>query len=342
MSDIQLSGNDLYRLIQDKDWQAIWTLLDEGKIKPNQEIVVQFIAYQHKVFLLPCAVMDGANEVVKKLLEKGADPSQRYEGDAPLSIAVEKGNREATEMLIAAGANLNAKTRFIEGDGSQTALMIAAENCDRWAVERLLQAGADPNVLSRKKQSAIWFATSTDVSHPGGDRMKIIKQLVSSGCKLVGNELHWRVYRRDKESVQGLLELGCPAGDVFSHTEPHGPKKGDTPLGLAIETDILDTHKPEFPKLQLQMTEMLLSSGANPNTPNGRGFTPLILAVLGYEFASMMKSPNADVPIQMAQLLLKAGADPKLSPPKCEHGSALDIARKKNHVAFLKLFELAD
>ena len=343
MSDIRLSGNDLYRFIQNKDWQPILTLLDEGQIKPNEKIVVQFIAYQHTVYLLPCAVMDGANEVVRKLLEKGANPNQRYEGDFPLSIAVESRNQEATEMLIAAGANLNATTRFIEGDGGQTALMIAAENCDQWAVERLLQAGADPNVLSKKKLSSGWFVTSVEDTKRSDERMRLMKILVSKGCKLLGDELHWPIYRREVDWVRILVELGCPLDEMLLHGDRFGPDKGTTPLTLAVVWTTLDSIKASnssyFSANRYQIAEMLLRAGANPNKPDLHGNTPLALSILRWDVLPSMKVPENGRPLDMAKLLLKAGADPRFCPPDSTNGSALDVARKASATDFVALFE---
>ena len=65
------------------------------------------------------------------------------EGDTPLHVMVWRGDRDAVEVLIAAGAEIDAV-----GDMGQTPLHVAVTRADEHISELLLRAGASPSVRS--------------------------------------------------------------------------------------------------------------------------------------------------------------------------------------------------
>lgn len=330
MSENQISDADVFRLIEAKNWDIIIALLDQGKLNPNKKLVKQFFAERLNHFLLPMMVEDKANRVVQKLLEKGANPNQRNDSLHCLSLAVELGNREALEMLLNAGADLETTARQSEDGGGETALMLAAHEHNLWAVERLIEAGADPAKVTKKRQTGIWFVCREDYQKRFEERSNIIRKLINAGCKLLGTELHWPVYHRDVELVALLLNLGCPVNEPFSHNEFDGPRKGDTPLTLAVETSVGDMADSMLnasisAKAKAEIINRLLSSKANPNIPNGKGQTPLLLALIGNDLETTKK-------------LLVAGGDRYLCPPNSKMGSAMDYAKEHELAHFIALF----
>lgn len=86
---------------------------------------------------LSYAIEQGNADLVRALLEAGADPNAktRY-GNAPLHIAVDK--PEILTLLLGAKADPD-----IESSAGTTAIVSAIENGNRDAVEKLLEAGAD-------------------------------------------------------------------------------------------------------------------------------------------------------------------------------------------------------
>lgn len=83
----------------------------------------------------------GHPEAVKLLLERGArvnDASRNRMRVAPLHSALAGSDRGIADLLLAAGADVNA----VQADG-YTPLHEAAQNGDRDMVERLVAAGAD-------------------------------------------------------------------------------------------------------------------------------------------------------------------------------------------------------
>ncbi len=334
---------DVYWLLEKNDWPAILKLIDAGALEPNQKIVVQMIAYQHAMYLLPVAVQRKEHAVIRALLAKGANPNQRYELETPLIIACDNRDHEAIELLLGARANVDIAAPPADGEEGQTPLMIAAEDFDLWTVERLLRAGAKPSrTTPRRKHSAAWFVTIADDPRKFPERAAVIRALVSAGCKLAGNELHWPVYHRDAELVGLLLELGCPVNEIVSHGDSHGPRKGETPLTLAVEGSVVDlavrvVGAKSLSERKRDIVAGLLSAGADPNRANDKGQTPLLLAAMGYERMRVMESEIGSE-LEKVRLLLDAGADPDFCPPESKAGSALDFVRKENVQVLVDLF----
>jgi uncharacterized protein len=69
--------------------------------------------------------------------------SKDVDGDTPLHVMVWRGDRDAVEVLIAAGARIDAV-----GDMGQTPLHVAVMRADEHISELLLRAGASPNIRS--------------------------------------------------------------------------------------------------------------------------------------------------------------------------------------------------
>lgn len=92
-------------------------------------------------------------EAVRILLAAGADPNlEGSEGDSPLRVCVELGDREAAAMLLRCGA-----TKTVDGAGGlsgMSALGRAASRLDLAMIELLLKAGADPEALDADMRAA--------------------------------------------------------------------------------------------------------------------------------------------------------------------------------------------
>jgi len=86
------------------------------------------------------ASQKGHKEIVKLLIAEGADVNAKDKyGMTPLHLAETK---EAAELLIANGADVNART----GDG-QTPLLFAVMSGSKETVEILIAKGADVNAM---------------------------------------------------------------------------------------------------------------------------------------------------------------------------------------------------
>ena len=126
-----------------------------------------------------------ANQAMEKLIEAGADIEVRstYGGDTPLCQAVSFGSLDLIEILIKAGANVDAK-----GVDGYAPLNLVASMCfvgfEYWAqaeetvtkMSRLLiKAGADVDTVSSRKQTALMDAVQIN-------NQVVVRELIQSNC----------------------------------------------------------------------------------------------------------------------------------------------------------------
>ena len=113
--------------------------------------------YAHGHTPLMQAALDGNTEIVRELLNRGADINQRDDnGRTALMFAVINGHYDTMKVLLEYGADVNAKS-YIGG----TALMGAALAGDLRMVQALLDQGADLHArLTETNASAMTLAAS--------------------------------------------------------------------------------------------------------------------------------------------------------------------------------------
>jgi len=98
---------------------------------------------------LHAAVKWGYGAVAELLIAHGADVNARtVSGEAPLHYAAEDGNEEIASLLLASGADLQAKN-----NAGQTALHWAAQNGHTGMATLLLAHGADVNARDHLDQT---------------------------------------------------------------------------------------------------------------------------------------------------------------------------------------------
>lgn len=100
---------------------------------------------------LMMAALKGHVDLVKKLIERGADVNKT--GWAPLHYAATSGQLAIMELLLDESAYIDA-----ESPNGTTPLMMAAQYGTPSAVKLLLDAGADPTLRNQLGLSAIDFA----------------------------------------------------------------------------------------------------------------------------------------------------------------------------------------
>lgn len=99
-----------------------------------------------KITALTQGLRSGSDEVVKFLLNAGADPNRAAADDRkPLMLAARAGLDESVRYLLDKGAQINGRN---EKDGT-TALMWAANNGRKRIVELLIERGADPSLTAK-------------------------------------------------------------------------------------------------------------------------------------------------------------------------------------------------
>jgi ankyrin repeat protein len=132
----------------------------------------------------------GAADVVKLLIDRGADARYDQQGYTVLMAAAEGGERTVVQLLLAKGADARAKNR-----AGWTALHGAALAGDRGVAEDLLARGAEANAADtlQGRTPLLWAAA--------GGRGDVVKLLVDHGADV-----------NVRESLGGTTPLICAAG----------------------------------------------------------------------------------------------------------------------------------
>jgi ankyrin repeat protein len=221
-------------------------------VELNTRITEQLFAPLH------FAVMVGCILTTQVLIAAGADVNVRTAGGiTPLCFAVLQNRIDAIKALIEAGADVNMRE-----DAGRAPLHHAVANDNKITLRMLIAAGADVNVRTGRGVTPLCFA----VQH---NRIGAIKALIEAGADVnartaVGlSPLHFGVQRMRAHAVQLLIEAGA---DVNTFTD-----EGYAPLHVAVGWN------------QASVVRVLLAApGANVNiqTADGKKDTPLHIAAL--------------------------------------------------------------
>ena len=303
-------ASPLVDAVQAKNREAAVALLDKG-VDVRQRSADGTTA-------LHWAVHYDDRDLVKRLLKSGADASAVNDyGSSPLQEAAVVADPAVIEMLLKAGADVDSPNP--EG---QTALMVVARTGSVDSAKVLLKHGAKVNATeSWGGQSSLMWAAAQ--SQP-----EMVKLLVEHGADVnarsVVRDWQRRVTaegRPKNENHGGFTPMlyaareGCMAciknllkghADI-NLTDPDGT----TPLNMALLNMRFDT------------AANLISLHADVNRWDFWGRTPLYNAI---DLNTVPRGGRPDLPsldnttgLDVAELLLKAGADPnpqlKLRPP---------------------------
>ena len=119
-----------------------------------REQLKQMKMYDEESFLKNVA--ESRTELVKLFLKADFRPNPRNEDNwTALMVAARKGQSDIVQLLLKAGANVNAK----EGGDGQTALIIAAWSRHNEIVQLLLNEGAKVDLKNENGQTALHVAT---------------------------------------------------------------------------------------------------------------------------------------------------------------------------------------
>ena len=158
---------------------------------------------------------------VQALLEQepGSVTATEPDGTTALHYAVHRGNLDTVEALLAAGARVDAVTRY-----GVRPLALAVENGNAAVVRRLLAAGADPNGSQPGGETVLMTAART------GDP-ETVRALIAQGADVAAREemrsqtpLMWAAVAGNADAITALVAAGA---DVHARsTTPEKPNKG--------------------------------------------------------------------------------------------------------------------
>ena len=297
-----------------------------------QEIAAQF--YQ--------SIRNNDLSALQTLLKTSDVNTRDSRETTPIMWAAAYGTLDAMNMLIGAGADVNAKNAF-----DATALHWCAGDLNK--VRLLVEKGANVNAVSKMGRTPLLIAAA----HSGGS--PVVEFLLSKGAraavmdKAFNSPLSVAAHAGNVASVRALLEHGVNVGpkDIASavalmnaadngHAEivkiliekganvnatspPDFGTVKNGPIALGTMTPLLFAS----PYGGAGVVRLLLDAGANVNVQEKRGMTPLILAV-----ASDHPDPK------VIKMLLAKGADPKIKDKNGEN--TFDWAKKFNNPAVLE------
>lgn len=232
------------------------------------------------------AVARGEREMTELLLERGADVNVKGSlGQTPLHRAVDSENVGLARLLLERGADVNA-----EDHGRETPLHRAVHSANTELTELLLERGADVHAKDRWEKTPLVGAVSQG-------NIEQVKLLLERGADVKARDydgktpLHWVARELDDETssvtvplATVLLEAGADANAKAFPDNPSLPLEGNrTPLQLAARVG------------DCPLAKLLLKWGAVVHATDFVGETPLHWAADG----------------EMVRILLEAGADIK-------------------------------
>ncbi|MEG4021668.1 ankyrin repeat domain-containing protein [Microcoleus sp. S13C4] len=204
-------------------------------------------------------------------------------GITPLFFA---GSPEMAKLLIAKGANVNAKNK-----NGITPLHTARSKA---IAQILLAAGAKINIKEDNARNGKGTTLLHNAAKIGFK--ELVQHLIKDGANVVIRDGRKRTplhYAATKE-VAALLMLDINARD----------ESGNTPLHQAVKYDYLHS---DLPRARLEIVSFLIANGAKVNVKDCYGHTPLHIAVFNRRVA--MSNNMQNINMQNIERLLEHGAE---------------------------------
>ncbi len=224
------------------------------------------------------AARNGNIEVLKELVSRGAR-LDRWDNDGRTALmhAVEQKHAAAVRLLISAGADIDEVSNTYA-----TPLIIAVQNSDLQLVKILLQAGAKVNTGSQNGKRALGLAKANRNDEIAAELLKADPNAEDEPTGLFANF-----------SLKSTLDPKVPKKNEIVRSE------ADNELIKLVTSG--PGHDQTMPD-HIQEIQALLQKGADPNTKNDQGQTPLMLAVINKNISALLVllQAKASVDIQDA------------------------------------------
>ncbi|MFB8787332.1 MAG: ankyrin repeat domain-containing protein [Potamolinea sp.] len=248
--------------------------------------------------LLLLALRNNEQEVAQLLIAKGADVNAKNKnGETPLHLAR---SQEMAQLLIAKGADVNAKNK-----NGETPLHLARS---QEMVQLLIAKGADVNAKNKNGETPLRLALRIN-------KQEIAQLLIANGADVNARDnygetlLNLALLNNKQEIAQLLIANGADVNARDNY--------GSTLLNLALQSN------------KQKIAQLLIANGADVNAKDKYGETPLNLALQSnkQKIAQLLIANGADVnakdkhgkpllhlalqnnPQKVAQLLIAKGAD---------------------------------
>lgn len=155
----------------------VQSLLDNFKFNFEALSDVNFDNIVYGASALWCAVFSGNLDIVKLLVQRGAQVNHETRSKStPLRAACFQGRLDIVKYLVHHGAIVNMTNNF-----NNTCLMISAHRGHKEIVEFLLVEGADPNCQALCGATALHYAADNG-------SLELCQLLIEFGAELLKNE----------------------------------------------------------------------------------------------------------------------------------------------------------
>ncbi len=268
--------------------------------------------------------------VLDALLRAGADvDSPNADGQTTLMVVARTSNVAAADLLIKHGANVNAR----EARKGQTALMWATAESQPAIVKVLLAHGADANARSTVYDWERRVTAEPRMKNMPSGGFTPLLYAAREGCLECAQELVQAGAKVDMTDPDGITPILSALLNAHFDTAKYllstktNPHKWDwwgrTPLYAAVDYNTVPHGgRPDRPSLDettsLQMIEILLDAGVNPNAQL-KLFPP-------YRSLRMDRGADAVIDIGTTPLLRAArSGDVEAIKLLLEHGALVDL-----------------
>ncbi len=272
---------------------------------------------RHAETPLMYAAYVGSLDAMKLLLKDGASVDAQSQSGAT-ALIWSATDLAKVRLLIDHGANVNLATKR-----RRTALLVAAmSDPSADIVKLLIEKGADPKAMDFLRTTSLRAATL-------GNDTETIRMLIDAGVDVNAADLPGITplmmaagWNGNTQAVQMLLAKGANANAVSRPVMGLPARNGASEFGSLTALIMAAPFGPP------EMIGDLLAAGENPNAPDVRGMTPIMLAV-----ATDHQDPA------VIKMLLDHGAEPTA---KSKIGdSALDWAQRAALPPGLKLLKVS-
>ena len=230
------------------------------------------------------AMQLGTSNIVRCLLEHGADPNLVYEEGKTL-LHLELGPHRSSwprvtgcsddhliiELLLEYGADANARD-----DSHKTPLLLAMQYRTSCIVRCLLEHGADPNLVYEEGKTLLHLLSGSHGSHCRSLTNRPDDLLVEKSSLEHGVNVNARDHVRNPPL---LLVMRREAPSMASFLLQHGanPNMEDNEGNTPLRTLLLERHDDNYDN-DVLILQLLLTHGADTSARNKNHTTPLDLA----------------------------------------------------------------
>ncbi len=256
---------------------------------------------------LGMAIERGHVDIVKLLLDAGANPHNGSTSTTALGLAAEQGDPETIDLLLSSKVDINAP---VAADG-WTALLAAIKNGHRSIVQLFVTAGANVNVWSRGETPILLAAKCGE-----RDIYQYLYPLVNTAIRLCANRdgehllssTQNRLMREQNQLVEKFISMATSGNSDEVRRA----------IEVGVEIDAIGAlgHNALMAAAYYghrSIVKILLEANANPNLlsdgDDGLGYG---MSALMFAASSFFASNRAEI----AKLLIAAGADVDLQGAK--------------------------